>query len=409
MLANLAEIREFLRISVEALSRYRLRTSLSVLGVVLGVAAVIAMMSVSEGAAREALAQVDALGLDNLVARTTGLVAPGGVRRGLIVRDAGQVESLVPLVRTVSPLTARYIRVRYAERSVQTQVLGVRSTYQTILRLSAAAGRFLTTSDEATSARACVLGSGLARQLFGYKSPIGEAVRIGDDYYQVVGVLRDHGAETSSGGTLAWHDVNQVVFVPFSTLSRHALGAAPEQPTDEIWLQVEDGERANELGVILQRVLNRSHSPTDFTIVVPRELLAQRYRTQRTFSIVVGSVAVLALLVGGIGIMNIMLASVIERTYEIGLRRTVGATRRDVTLQFLLESIMMTLTGGLSGIALGAVVSVAISAYAGWATHVSVVAVLLGLGVSFIVGIVFGSYPAIKAASLEPIDALRYE
>ena len=160
---------------------------------------------------------------------------------------------------------------------------------------------------------------------------------------------------------------------------------------------------------MLRRVLLQTRSADEFHIVVPRELLAQRYRTQRTFSVVVGSVAALALLVGGIGIMNIMLTSVVERTREIGVRRTAGARKRDVTMQFLIETLLMTVGGGIVGIVAGAVVSIGISAYAGWATHVSLTAVLLGFVVSFFVGVVFGLYPAMKAAALQPVDAMRYE
>jgi putative ABC transport system permease protein len=195
----------------------------------------------------------------------------------------------------------------------------------------------------------------------------------------------------------------------FSTLSGRTLDLDPDQAADEIWLHVQDGERAEELAAIFQRVLVRTHAAEDFSVVVPRALLAQRYRTQRTFSIVVGSVAVLALLVGGIGIMNIMLTSVVERTREIGVRRTVGAKRRDILLQFLTETLLMTIGGGVLGIMIGAVVSWGIAAFAGWSTHVSPLAVVLGFSVSFFVGLVFGLYPALKAARLEPVDAMRYE
>jgi putative ABC transport system permease protein len=193
-------------------------------------------------------------------------------------------------------------------------------------------------------------------------------------------------------------------------LSGRTLDVVPDQPADEIWLQVEDGERVDDLAQIFEHALLRLHGGRqDFEIVIPRELLAQRYRTQRTFSVVVGSVAALALLVGGIGIMNIMLTSVVERTHEIGIRRTVGATRRAVTAQFLIEALLMTLSGGALGILIGAAVSWGITAYAGWGTRVSPLAITLAFVVSFLVGIVFGLYPAVKAAQLEPVDAVRYE
>ncbi len=208
---------------------------------------------------------------------------------------------------------------------------------------------------------------------------------------------------------MAWHNLNRATFAPLSAVTGKSLTVAPNQPVEEIWVQVADSQRSVELGEVLRRTILHTRDADEFHIVVPRELLAQRYRTQRTFSVVVGSVAALALLVGGIGIMNIMLTSVVERTREIGVRRTAGAKRSDVTMQFLIETLLMTVGGGLAGIAIGAVVSVGISAYAGWSTHVSVTAVLIGFVVSFLVGLVFGLYPAMKAAALQPVDAMRYE
>jgi len=399
----------FLPVAAEALNRYKLRTSLSILGVVLGVAAVIAMLSVSEGARREALRQVEALGLDNLVARSRGSSALAGTARSLTAADADRLRGLVPLAGVTSPLIERYLRLAHAEKPAMARVLGVRATYQTILRLPLERGRFLTAIDESSAAPVCVLGGDLARQLFGYRDPIGDHVRIGAMYFQVIGVLRNQQGDPRAPNTITWRDVNAAALVPLPALSGRTLDAAPHQPVDEIWLQVLDGRRVAELSQVFDSALRRIHGDGNFDVVVPRELLAQRYRTQRTFSFVIGSVAVLALLVGGIGIMNIMLASVVERTHEIGIRRTVGATRRDVTLQFLVEALLMTLTGGAIGIALGAAVSWSITAYAGWTTRVSPVAVGLAAGVSFLVGLIFGLYPAVKAATLEPVDALRYE
>jgi putative ABC transport system permease protein len=407
---NLAELGEFVRIAVEALGRYRLRTALSVLGVVLGVAAVIAMMSVSEGAARDALAQVDALGLDNIVAQSTGgLNARGTMKRSLVAADAERALALVPSATMAAPLVSRYLRVGRGDRINPSQVLASTPDFQRILRLTAARGRLLSQTDADTTSRVCVIGALLAQQLFGYRDPIGETIRIAEDHYRVIGVLREQGGDPQAGTTMAWHNVNRAVLAPLASITGKTIAVVPNQPVEEIWVQVGDAERTIVLGEVLSRMMLQSRDPDEFHVVVPRELLAQRYRTQRTFSVVVGSVAALALLIGGIGIMNIMLTSVVERTREIGVRRTAGAKKRDITLQFLIETLLMTVGGGLSGIVIGATVSAGISAYAGWSTHVSLTAVLLGFVVSFLVGIVFGLYPAMKAAALQPVDAMRYE
>jgi len=409
MRSNPAEIRERLRAAVEALSRYRLRTALSILGVVLGIAAVIAMMSVSEGAAHEALAQVDALGLDNLVVRSqvTGPRLPG--QGGLTAADAGRIASVVPLVRAASPAIERFLRISHAERSAMTRALGVGEAYRAILRLSVARGRFLTAADEQGMARVCVLGPALARRLFEFRDPLGEGIRIGQEYYRVIGLLDEAGRASAPSGSPAWRDHGNVAFVPVSALSGRSLRVQPDQGADEIWIQLSDGTRANELARSVDEILTRVHPRRGFTMIVPRELLAQRIRTQRTFAIVVGSVAALALIVGGIGIMNMMLTSVVERTREIGVRRTVGATRRDITQQFLVEALLMTIGGGVLGIAVGMGVANGITAFAAWNTQVSARAVGLAFMVSVGVGLIFGLYPAMQAARLEPVDALRYE
>jgi putative ABC transport system permease protein len=397
--------------AAEALSRYKLRTSLSVLGVVLGVAAVIAMMSVSEGARREALTQVDAMGLDNLVARKRPLTTAEQSARstGLRVGDSQRVLDLVPLAKMASPLVERFVPVSHAGTRRMARIVGVNAGYQAILRLELQRGRFFSAADERNVGRVCVLGGTLARALFGYDNPVGQRMRVEDSYYEIVGVLRAQGGGADTPGALAWRDIDQAILAPLPAVLGRSLEIGPEQAIDELWLQTTDGERVEEVGRVLGHTLARLHGAADVDIIVPRELLNQRYRTQRTFSVVVGSVAALALIVGGIGIMNIMLTSVVERTHEIGIRRTVGATRRDVAIQFLTESLLMTVSGGVLGIVIGALVSWGITAYAGWSTHVSVVAVLLACTVSFAVGLGFGLYPAIRASRLEPVDAVRYE
>jgi putative ABC transport system permease protein len=285
----------------------------------------------------------------------------------------------------------------------------VRPAYQAIVRLQLAGGRFLSTIDDSGGTEVCVLGSELARRLFRYADPVGQFIRVRDDYFKVVGVLAQHGASLAAGA-MAWRDLNNTVLVPLAALSKQGLHVAPGQPVSEIWLQTGNVDQVEAIGRLLRTTLERLHNGRpDVDVIVPRELLAQRYRTQQTFSVVVGSIAVIALLIGGIGIMNIMLTSVIERTHEIGIRRTVGATRQHVTIQFLTESLLMTLSGGVMGIVVGVGIALGITSYAGWATHVSVLALLLAVSVSLAVGLIFGIYPAVKAANLQPVDAVRYE
>jgi len=403
--------RELVSIAAEALGRYRLRTALSVLGVVLGVAAVIAMMSVGEGARAEALAQVTNLGLDNLVVRSRAAPPSGGrALESLVLADADRLAALVPHAVAVSPLVERYVPLNRGGTAVPTNVLGIRPSYQQILKLTLDRGRFVSAVDERYGLRVCVLGRALARDLFGSRSPLGEAVRLEGDYCEVVGVLASQGTNARTAGALAWRDLNQAVLMPLAAATRRSLDGMPNQPIDEVWIQTNAGDLAETIGAVLTRTVSSLHAgQAGFEVIVPRALLAQRFRTQRTFSVVLGSIAAIALLVGGIGIMNIMLASVTERTQEIGVRRAVGATRQDVTAQFLTESLLMTLGGGALGILLGVLVSSAITAYAGWATHVSTRAVVLGFGVSAVVGLVFGLYPAVKAARLAPVEALHHE
>jgi putative ABC transport system permease protein len=408
------DLAELWAMSVDALSRYRLRTALSVLGIVLGVAAVIAMMSVSEGARRDALEQMALLGLDNIVVRNRGLPAgqdPNHTSRGLVASDGEKIQRLVPLVAAVAPLCERYLSVSGPTgRKRYMRVLGTMPSHRTILRLNVTRGRHLTPLDGYRQARVCLLGAQLGRALFGYREAVGAGIRIDGQWYTVVGVLTDRARDSRGMGALAGRDLNQTVLVPLPTLLGRSLDLDPRQRVDELWVHLVDGERVLEVGRVVEHTLLRVHRGLpDFEVVVPRELLNQRYRTQRTFSIVVGSIAAISLLVGGIGVMNIMLASVLERTHEIGIRRTVGATRRDVTWQFLTESLLMTVSGGTVGIVLEALTSWSIALYAHWSTRLSPMAVFLALTVSLLVGLAFGIYPARKAACLDPIEALRYE
>jgi putative ABC transport system permease protein len=413
LLLGRGDAAEILSMSLAALGRYKLRTALSVLGVVLGVAAVIAMTSVTEGAREDTLRQVALLGLENIVVRTRGVSlgdGPSRPHRSLSTGDAARLRLLVPLAAAVTPVAERFTEVSGPSGRRTAMLLGIVPEYRDVLGLEVSRGRFLAAPDLQRPAGVCVLGGQLSRALFGFRDPLGDSIRIESGWCRVVGVLADRTAEPRSVGPLTARDLNRAILVPLSSVVGWAPSLESDRDVDEIWIRVREADRIVEIGRVVEHTLRRLHRAAEgFEVVVPRELLNQRYRTQRTFSVVVGSVAALSLLVGGIGIMNIMLASVLERTHEIGVRRTVGATRVDITLQFLVESTLMTVSGGVAGIVVGTAVAWGITAYAGWSTRISAGAVLLALTVSVAVGLAFGIYPARRAAQLDPIEALRYE
>ena len=397
---------EVLRISLEALGRYRLRTALSTLGIVLGIAAVIAMLSVGEGAREEVLQQVEQLGLDNVIVRTRGF----GGDTGLRADDAALLRDLLPRVVAVSPLVERRVVASGPLSDRRTSMLGVTPSYGGILELDVDLGRFLAPLDGRGGGLVCVLGARLRRALFGYRNPVGAQVQIDREWCDVIGVLAARSTGGRAGRTAAARDLDDMVLAPVGSMLPVSPSVAPGQRVDEVWIQVADGDEVPSVAGSVARTLARAHgAEREIDVVVPRDLLNQRVRTQRTFNVVVGSVAVLSLLVGGIGIMNTMLTSVLERTQEIGLRRVVGATGRDIGVQFLAESLMVTITGGTVGVAVGVVTSYVITAYAAWNTSVSSAAVVLAFGVSAVVGVAFGIYPALRAAKLQPVDAVRYE
>jgi putative ABC transport system permease protein len=392
------------RLAVRNLLVHKLRSTLSIVGVVFGVGAVTAVSAVGEGARREAVDQIGDLGIDTITVRAKAPV-PGGPPAALRVQDAAAVRAVGADVVAVAPVRETMAAVQGAGRSVDAGVVGTTADYASAARLRVSSGRFLAGLDVEERKRVAVLGASIASDLFPLTDPRGQRVLVGGDWYDVVGVAEGRSSRRGRGGPIRSRDVNRAVFVPLMSLDR---GADPRPDgIDEIVLRVDDAGNVTRSAEVVKAVVRRTSGSDAFDVIVPREILRQKERTQRIFNVVTGAIAAISLLVGGIGIMNIMLASVAERTREVGIRRAVGASRRDIGAQFLVESSLLTATGGVLGTLLGIFGSFAIQRLAGWPTALSLEMLLTGLVTATAVGLGFGFYPAWEAAHLEPMDALR--
>jgi putative ABC transport system permease protein len=398
--------RVLVRLGLRSLMLHKLRSGLSVLGVVFGVAAVVAMSSVGEGARRETLAQIEALGIDTVTIRTRPAEEAEAVG-GLRAPDAESVRDVVPGVRAVAPVRVFELPAEVGGRSAAVTVVGATPSYREATRLDLARGRFLADLDVSDRKRVAVLGASVAVRLFPLGNPLGEVVRIGGDWFHVVGILEGRASPRARGAVVRARDLNRCVIVPLPALD-HGLDSRADA-VDEIVFRVSTPEEVVPAAAVAQSLLRRTTGGASLEVVVPREILRQRERAQRVFNVVTGAVAAISLLVGGIGIMNIMLASVAERTREVGIRRALGARRRDVAAQFLVESSLLTLTGGLLGSVLGLGGSLLIQGFAGWPTATHPLMLLVALLVALTVGVGFGFYPAWHASQLEPMTALRRE
>ena len=400
--------RALLRLGVRGLLLHKLRSTLSILGVVFGVAAVVAMSSVGEGARREAMEQLGALGMDSVTLRarrspTSASPAPGALR----LRDAESLARVLPHVVATAPVREAELAAEAGGRRADAVAVGTTPDYVLAARLGIAAGRFLAPLDLRDEKRVAVMGASVASALFPFGPAVGERILLGGDWFQVVGVLQGRSSARGRTTAIRTRDVNRAVFVPLPVLDR---GPDPRPDgVDEIVIRVDDPREVTAAAEAAKSLVERGSGGAPFDVVVPREILRARERTQRIFNVVTGAIAAISLLVGGIGIMNIMLASVAERTREVGIRRALGATQRDVAAQFLTESSLLTAAGGVLGAMLGAAGAALIQQLAGWPTALSPAMLALSLLTAVGVGVGFGSYPAWLAARLAPMDALRHE
>jgi putative ABC transport system permease protein len=408
-------VAEAARSSLESLAAHKLRSALTMLGMIFGVGAVIAMLSIGAGAERQALLMIERMGLHNVLLRNRSLDRDEleELRKkslGLSPRDAQAILDGVPGVElAVGRLEVDDYKIMAPGASGEAKVLGVSHHQASLGGLDVASGRFLDPLDERQHAQTCVIGSEVARDLFGYESPLGRVMKINDVWFEVVGVLADAGGGKSFEGVSVESTADQI-YIPVTTALRKFDRDPLEAPLDEIVVRLGPDLSPQLAATTIRELVDRIHAgAADFDLVVPEALLEQSRRTQRLFNVVMGCIAGISLLVGGIGIMNIMLATVLERTREIGVRRAVGARRADIRRQFLIEAFGISAIGGVAGIVMGVAIAGIVAASAGWPTVVTSASIALSTGVSVAVGLVSGFYPAVRAAELDPIDALRHE
>jgi putative ABC transport system permease protein len=419
------------QLGIRSLYLHKMRSALTMLGIIFGVCSVIAMLAIGEGASYEAQQAIKKLGSNNIIVRS---VKPpeetrantGGrsfaIEYGLTYEDADRMQATIPGVRRVLPMRIIRDNVRFNENSVPSQIIGTHPIYPEIAGIDILAGRFLSETDETHMDNVCVLSIGLAERLFPYQDPLDEEVRVGSTYYRVIGLVREKTTEQTrpqSGNANEGQSLDNNLYIPLSTarsrfgetLIRRSAGSFEAERVElhQITVQVSDTEAVEMAAPEVATILQRFHKKKDYETIVPLQLLRQAEQTKRIFNIVLGSIAAISLLVGGIGIMNIMLATVTERTREIGVRRALGARKTDIIKQFLVETIVLSVGGGLLGVVLGILTPVLVSRFADMKTIITPGSLVLAFGISGAVGIIFGLYPASRAAALDPIEALRHE
>ena len=403
-------------VALESLAEHKLRTTLTMLGMMFGVGAVIAMLSIGAGAERQALALIDRLGTRNVVVRAKNFKPEelAEIRKksmGLSQRDVEAIQEAVPGVSFAAPKNEiEPYKILAAGAKTKAQVFGVGHRHREVTTFALAEGRFIDLGDEKHHAQVAVIGAGVRRDLFGADVAIGKDIKINDVWFEVVGVLAPEPGAVAAVEGVPVSSTEREIYLPFTTALRKLDREPMKSPLSEIVVRLDKDAPAAETGAVIGTLLDRLHGGTrDYEIIVPEALLRHSQQTQQLFNLVMGLIAGISLLVGGIGIMNIMLASVLEQTREIGVRRAVGARRADIRFQFLVTAFTLAFIGGALGVAMGLGIARGVASYASWPTVVTTWSIALSLGVSVVVGVASGLYPAVRAARLDPIEALHAE
>jgi putative ABC transport system permease protein len=411
------QLKENFSIAALGLIDHKFRSFLTMLGIIFGTASVIAMVSIGEGAKKQAIAKYQDLGISNIIVRDKDLTDTEleEVRvkfsQGLSLRDADAIKKIVPGVVDVAPQAEAKLDARYADRSSKATVIGISPSILSILNFHIDKGAFINQDQYDRNLKVCILGAGISRELFGYENPVGQSVKLGDQWFEVVGLMQTKALFTETVGELASRDLNSDVYIPLSTFNKRI----PKENNfsseiKQLTVKVESSDRLVPTTAVIRSILTRHHfNNDDFSIIIPYELLKQEEKEARIYNLLLASIAAISLIVGGIGIMNIMLASVLERTREIGIRRAIGGKKSDIMGQFVAEAVALSISGGIIGVMLGISLSLIISVSTDVKTHLTLYSIIIAFGFSVLVGITFGYLPAKRAADLKPVESIRYE
>src|ERR1051325_8843247 len=408
-----------IKMGLASLFAHKLRSLLTMLGMIFGVGAVVAMLSITAGAQKEMMSFIDQLGVNNIIVEAhealdrNELQTVRSISPGLSFRDYRAISENVSGLVAITP-RKRFKPQKLLPKTTNEppQLIGVYPNFVEINSLKLVDGRFFTDEENKSSAPVCVLGEGAKVSLLGFDKAVGKYVKVNDTWLQVIGVLTPSASADADVEGVQAVNKNNLVIAPLNTVMRRFEDNTSylKDEIDGIYMKVGPNVDSIEASNVVKAILTATHKDAgDFTVVVPAGLLEEKKQTQLIFSIVMICIAGISLLVGGIGIMNIMLATVLERTREIGIRRAIGARQADIVRQFLTEAVLISIVGGLLGIGFGFALSKIIASSAGWSTVVTSSSIVIAFGVSVAIGLLFGIYPAVQAAKLDPIEAIRYE